>query len=260
MALLGGMYTVTMLGVGVGYHRLFTHKSFETGPALRFALAVLGSMAVEGDVVKWAAMHRKHHQHTDVPGDPHSPHACESGDGRGRVLRGMWHAHMGWFFEKDPPDLERYVPDLERDRVAIAVSRTFPVWVALGLVIPAALGGLLTGTWTGALLGFLWGGLARVLLVHHVTWSINSVCHLWGSRPFRTGDESRDNPFFGVLALGEGWHNTHHAFPTSARHGLSWWKLDINYLVIRVLELLRLASNVRRPSTERIVAQRRPSP
>jgi stearoyl-CoA desaturase (Delta-9 desaturase) len=262
LAIFGTMYLLTALGIGVGYHRLFTHKSFETGPVMRFIWAVLGSMAVEGPVIRWVATHRKHHQHADMPGDPHSPHAYTHDDhehavGIGGLLKGIWHAHVGWLFMQTPPDLDRYVPDLLKDPVVRFVDRTFVLWLVLGLIIPAALGGILTGTWMGVLLGFLWGGLARVLLVHHVTWSINSVCHLWGTRPFKTRDESRDNPLFGILAFGEGWHNTHHAFPASARHGLAWWKLDINYLVIRAMAMLRLARNVRLPSPERIVERRR---
>ena len=258
--ILAGMYLLTILGIGVGFHRLFTHRSFETGPVAKFLLAVMGSMAVEGAVLKWVAFHRMHHQHTDVPGDPHSPHVEEAGsDGPGiwGILRGVWHAHAGWFFEPDPVDLDRYVPDLRRDPVVRWVSRTFVLWVIAGLLIPAALGGLLTWSWWGVLMGFLWGGLVRVLLVHHVTWCINSVCHLWGSRPFRTDDESRDNPVLGILAMGEGWHNTHHAFPASARHGLAWWKVDVNYLVIRALQLLHIARNVRLPKKEQLRERRR---
>lgn len=265
LALLAGMYVITTLGVGVGFHRLYTHRSFEAGPVVRFVWVALGSMAVEGPLIYWVSVHRRHHQLTDVPGDPHSPHAhahtdCDAAGGGeiGSVLRGLWHAHIGWFFEKDAPDLERYVPDLLRDPVARFVSRTFVFWVVLGLVIPAALGLALTGTWWGAFLGFLWGGLVRVLLVHHVTWSVNSVCHLWGTRPFMTRDESRDNPILGVLALGEGWHNAHHAFPTSARHGLAWWKVDVSYWVIRAMEFMRLVRRVRVPSPERLRERRRP--
>jgi stearoyl-CoA desaturase (delta-9 desaturase) len=262
LALFGGMYFLTALGIGVGFHRLFTHRSFETGAFFRFVWAALGSMAIEGPLVRWVAVHRRHHQHADIPGDPHSPHASshddhDHGAGVSGVLKGVWHSHIGWMFEPVAPDLDRYVPDLLKDPVVRFTNGTFVVWVALGLLVPAALGGILTGTWMGVLLGFLWGGLARVLLVHHVTWSINSVCHLWGTRPFKTRDESRDNPIFGVLALGEGWHNAHHAFPASAKHGLAWWKLDINYLVIRGMALLRLARNVRLPSAERIMERRR---
>lgn len=258
LTLFGAMYLLTALGIGVGYHRLYTHKAYDAEPVVRFVWGVLGSMAVEGPLLRWVAVHRKHHQHTDVPGDPHSPHACgHDGPGAGGVLRGLWHAHVGWIFDDYPPDLPRYVPDLLKDPVAVFVDRWFALWVALGLIAPAVIGGVLSHSWQGALQGFLWGGMARVLLVHHVTWSINSVCHLWGTRPFRTRDESRDNPVLGILALGEGWHNAHHAFPGSARHGLAWWKLDINYLVIKGMALLHLARNVRVPSAERVEGLRR---
>ncbi|CAN5781989.1 acyl-CoA desaturase [soil metagenome] len=260
LMIFGIMYAATTLGIGVGFHRLFTHRSYETGGVMRLVWAVLGSMAVEGPLFTWVAVHRTHHRHTDAPGDPHSPHGHGDDDDHAAgvlpLLRGLWHAHVGWLFNAHPPELERQIPDLHKDPVARFVDRTFVVWVVLGLVIPAALGGIITRSWSGVLVGFLWGGLARVLVVHHITWSINSVCHLWGARPFATGDESRDNPVLGILALGEGWHNTHHAFPASARHGLAWWKLDVNYLVIRAMALLRLARNVRVPTAERIAAKR----
>lgn len=249
------MYVINGLGITVGYHRLFTHKSFECGPVTRFVIGVLGSMAIEGPLFKWVATHRQHHQHSDRDDDPHSPH--QHGKGLRGLILGAWHAHVGWIFVPDAPNLNRYVVDLRADPVLRVVDRYFIVWALLGLAIPTVIGGLVEGSWTGALLGFLWGGVVRIFLLHHVTWSINSVCHLWGSRPFSTHDESRDNPVFGVLAFGEGWHNAHHAFPTSARHGLAWWKLDINYLVIRGLELLHLARNVRLPDAERIAAKRR---
>jgi stearoyl-CoA desaturase (delta-9 desaturase) len=152
-------------------------------------------------------------------------------------------------FEPDIDGIDRYAADLRRDRVVCWVSRLFPAWVLLGLLIPTVLGGVLTSSWTGALLGLIWGGFVRVFFVHHVTWSVNSVCHFWGSRPYNTRDHSRNNPIFGLLALGEGWHNNHHAFPNSARHGLKWWQIDIAYMVIRAMELVGLATNVRLPST-----------
>jgi stearoyl-CoA desaturase (delta-9 desaturase) len=173
------------------------------------------------------------------------------------VLRGAWHAHVGWLFQPAAPGLSRYVGDLLADRLISRVSALFPLWVALGLVIPAALAGLITMSWTGALLGFIWGGLARVFIGHHVTWSINSVCHLWGTRPFRSHDESRNNAIFGILAMGEGWHNNHHAFPTSARHGLRWWEFDVSYLVIRVLEVCGLAWKVKVPTPAAIESKLR---
>lgn len=254
LVLLGGMYLATAVGVTVGYHRFFTHRSFKTSRPVAAILGVLGSMAVEGPVLHWVAVHRRHHQHSDDDEDPHSPHA--HGAGVRGIVRGMWHAHMGWLFRAHPDDLWRYVQDLRKDPLIRCVNQLFPLWVLLGLLIPAALGGLLTGSWTGVLLGLLWGGLVRVFLVHHVTWSINSVCHMWGTQPFRCRDESRNNPILGVLAFGEGWHNNHHAFPTSARHGLRWWQVDLSYLLIRVMALVGLVRDVKVPTPDRIAAKR----
>jgi stearoyl-CoA desaturase (delta-9 desaturase) len=248
LGLLLGLYLLTALGVTVGFHRLFTHQSFRTNHVVQFVLSALGSMAVEGPLLQWVAQHRRHHAHSDRPGDPHSPH-LHSGGTLG-LLRGIWHAHVGWLFEPDSPDLERYVRDLRRWRLLRVVSALFPMWVVLSLLIPAALGGLLTASWMGVLSGLIWGGLVRIFLVHHVTWSINSVCHLWGSHPYRSNDESRDNLVFGLLGLGEGWHHTHHVFPTSARHGLRWWQIDISFYVIRTLALLGLAQGVKVPSKQ----------
>jgi stearoyl-CoA desaturase (delta-9 desaturase) len=244
-SLLLGMYVLTAVGITVGYHRLFTHRAFETNRVIQFVLAVLGSMAVEGPLLKWVAIHRLHHQHSDTHDDPHSPHV--QSEGLLGMLRGLWHAHVGWFFEPDPPNLPHYVKDLQQSGVLRTASSLFPLWVTLGLLVPAVLGGLLTGTWIGALTGLLWGGLARIFLVHHVTWSINSICHLWGGQSFRTGDDSRNNVVFGILGLGEGWHNNHHAFPTSARFGLRWWQIDLGYWFICALARLGLASRVKTP-------------
>jgi stearoyl-CoA desaturase (Delta-9 desaturase) len=246
LGLLVGMYLVISAGVTIGYHRLFTHRSFTTFRPIQWGLGILGSMALEGPLLKWVAQHRMHHQHSDDEGDPHSPHL--HGTGLWQAIRGFWHAHTGWIFDPDDPDLDRYVGDLRKDPVLCWISRMFFLWAAVGLILPAILGGLLTLSWTGVLLGFLWGGLVRVFLVHHMTFSINSICHLWGARPFKTDDESRNNLFFGVLGLGEGWHNNHHAFPTSARHGLRWWQLDVSFMVIRLLGWMCLAWNIRLPS------------
>jgi stearoyl-CoA desaturase (delta-9 desaturase) len=246
LSLLVAMYFATVLGVTIGFHRLFTHRAFETNRILQFVFAVLGSMAVQGPLLQWVALHRRHHQHSDAEEDPHSPH--HQGSGVWGVIRGLWHAHLGWMFAPKPPDLQRYVKDLSQSRLLRAVSALFPLWVVMGLLIPTGLGWLLTGTPSGAWTGFIWGGLVRILFVHHVTWSVNSVCHVWGRQPFRSDDQSRNNLLFGIFGMGEGWHNTHHAFPTSARHGLRWWQIDVSYWVIRGLELMGLAWNVKLPS------------
>jgi len=256
LALLVGMYIATGLGITMGYHRLFAHKSYDAVPPLRWLLAVFGSMAAEGSVIDWVSWHREHHQHSDDEGDPHSPHAGH-GDGFLGMVKGMWHAHMGWFIIMGDPDKGRYAKDLENDRIVKMVSRQFMMWMFIGLIIPGVIAGLVTMSWTGALLGFLWGGLVRMFFVHHVTWSINSICHIWGARPYESHDESRNNPIFGILGFGEGWHNNHHAFPASARHGLAWWQFDSSYMIIKALSYVGLTSNVRVPSPERLEAKRR---
>ena len=256
LGLLLGMYVLTGLGVTVGYHRLFTHKSFETGPIMTAIIGIAGSMAVEGPIIGWVADHRRHHQHSDQELDPHSPHT--HGAGIWNILKGAWHAHMGWLITKGTKtDYYRYAPDLLRNRQIVWLSRTFPLWALLGLAIPTVLGGLITMSWTGALLGLVWGGLVRIFLVHHITWSINSVCHIWGARDYECGDESRNNAICGILGFGEGWHNNHHAFPTSARHGLRWWQVDTSYWVILAMEKLGLARRIKVPSAERLATKRR---
>ena len=252
LGLLAGMYLLTLLGITVGFHRLFTHRAFQAARPVEFVLGVLGSMAFQGPLLDWVGRHRQHHRYSDGGGDPHSPH--HHGSGLWGVLAGFFHAHIGWAFAPAPPDLARYAGDLRRRRMLRVVSGLFPVWAGLGLLAPAAVG-LAVGGWGGALTGFVWGGLVRVFLVHHVTWSVNSVCHLWGTRPYACGDESRNNVVFGVLALGEGWHNNHHAFPSSARHGLAWWQVDVSYWVIRGLVACRLAWRVRLPRPSDVAAR-----
>lgn len=254
LTLLTGMYMATGLGITVGFHRLLTHRSFKTIWPIKCLFAILGSMAVQGPVLRWVATHRRHHQHSDQADDPHTPHL--QGDGLRGLFKGLKHAHLGWILKPDAPNLARYVGDLKNDRTIQLVSRLFPLWVVIGLLIPTAVGGLWTMSWLGALLGLIWGGLVRIFFVHHVTWSINSVCHLWGKRPFACGDESRNNFLFGILAWGEGWHNNHHAFPTSVRHGLAWWQFDLSYLVVRLLSFLGLAWSLRVPSESGILSAR----
>lgn len=252
-----GMYIATGLGITIGFHRLFTHRSFTTGPVVTTILGVLGSMAFEGPLLRWVAFHRCHHQHSDNEQDPHSPH--HHGEGVRGVLRGFFNAHVGWMLLRSQHEgtIDRYIVDFKKNRLVTWISRAFLLWSFVSLLLPAAIGGLIAMNWTGVLLGVLWGGLVRILVVHHITWSVNSVCHLWGSRPYESHDLSRNNAIVGVLAFGEGWHNNHHAFPTSARHGLAWWQFDLSYIIIRGLAAVGLAQNVRLPSPGRIRSKRR---
>ncbi len=246
VTLCGGMYLVTVLGVTMGYHRLFTHRAFKCAPVLRWILGAMGSMAAQGPVFFWVGSHRRHHQHSDDEGDPHSPHAGGR-SGALAVLRGWWHAHIGWMLVPAPQNYFRLVADLMRDPAAAGVNRTYLAWVACGLALPAAIGGIVAGNLAGAFSGLLWGGLVRMFLVHHVTWSINSVCHLFGHAPYATTDESRNNAICAVLTLGEGWHNNHHAFPSSARHGLRWWQVDAIYGLVCLLQRIGWVWDVRLP-------------
>jgi len=238
------LYVSTALGVTVGFHRLFTHRSFATSRVLRGVFAALGSAAIEGPVISWVADHRKHHAFSDAPGDPHSPHVDHGVGWRG-ALRGLGHAHMGWLFiHTQRGARKRYAPDLVADPVVSFVDRTFIWWALGGLGAAFGLGWLIGGTLTAALTGLLWGGAIRLLVVHHVTYSINSLCHYFGRRRFDTDDESRNLAWLSLLSMGEAWHNNHHAFPTSAAHGLRWYELDLSSLVIRGLEKLGLAWDV----------------
>ena len=247
LAIFAGMYLACGLGITIGFHRYFTHKSFDCPRWVKIMLGVTGSMAVQGDLLWWCAVHRKHHQHSDSHEDPHSPHV-----GRGGRMRRFLYSHFGWLFRIEDPDKSRYVPDLMADPDLRMISRLFPLWVFISMAIPTILGGLLAGSWFGALTGFLWGGLVRVFFEHHVTWSVNSVCHIWGQQPYDSHDHSRNNALVGVLALGEGWHNNHHAFPTSARHGLAWWQFDASWLVIRLMSCVGMARNLKTPSRDRL--------
>jgi stearoyl-CoA desaturase (delta-9 desaturase) len=230
--------------VTVGFHRLFTHRAFATKRWLRGVFAALGSAAIEGPVISWVADHRKHHAFADQPGDPHSPHVDHGVGWRG-ALRGLAHAHMGWLFlHTQRGSRKRYAPDLIADPVVSFVDRTFLYWAVGGLGAAFGLGWLIGGTFTAALTGLLWGGAVRLLVLHHVTFSINSLCHFFGRRRFDTGDESRNLAWLSLLSFGEAWHNNHHAFPTSAAHGLRWWEIDTSSLVIRGLERVGLAWDV----------------
>jgi stearoyl-CoA desaturase (delta-9 desaturase) len=240
-----GFYMFTGLGVTVGFHRLLTHRSFETPKPVRAFFAIAGSMALQGSVISWVADHRRHHAHSDKPGDPHSPHLAEE-DGIVGILKGLWHAHTGWFFDEERTERERWAPDMFKDEVMVRVDRMFPLLSVLTFVLPAVVGYAFTGTFGGAFSALLWGGLVRVFLLHHVTWSVNSICHFFGRRPFETTDYSTNNWPLALLSFGESWHNTHHAFPTSAVHGIERWQPDMSAMVISALEHVGLAHDVKR--------------
>jgi len=248
LALLAGFYLITAGGITVGFHRLLTHRAFRTYPWVERTFAVLGSMSVQGSVLDWVADHRKHHAHTDEEGDPHSPHV-----GHGSGLHGLWHAHVGWLVEtQGQSDWKKYAPELYEDPKMRAIGRRFPMLVGLSLLLPTIAGCALHG-WTleGAIRGYLWGGLVRIFLVHHVTWSVNSVCHFFGSRRFEVEDRSTNVAWLALPSLGESWHHNHHAFPRSAEHGLRWWEVDPSALIIRGLEKTGLAWDVVRIAPER---------
>jgi stearoyl-CoA desaturase (delta-9 desaturase) len=249
----GVMYVVTLHGVTVGFHRLFTHKSFKPNRTLKYALAIAGSMAIQGPVVRWVADHRKHHKFSDRDGDPHSP--WKYGTSVGALLKGLWHAHMGWLFDEEQTPQRKYAPDLMSDPDIVRVSRQFPLWVAVSLITPAVAGGLLTWSWQGALTAFFWGSLVRVSLLHHVTWSINSICHAIGDRPFVTRDNSANVGWLAIPTRGESWHNLHHADPTCARHGVMRGQLDTSARMIWLFEKAGWVRDVRWPVRERIQAK-----
>ncbi len=253
IGLLAAGYVLTGVGITVGFHRLFTHRAFQTKQWVRWTFAILGSMAVEGPVLAWVADHRKHHQFSDVEGDPHSPHVG-GGSGFVAAARNLFHAHVGWLFvHEGRADISKYVPDLIAERGMKTINRLFPVWLVVGLLVPALLGFAIAGTWQGAVTGLLWGGAIRIFLLHHVTFSINSICHFWGRRRFRSTDESRNVWILSLISFGESWHNNHHAFPSSAFHGLAKAEaaLDPGGWVITGLEKLGLAWKVVRIPRER---------
>ncbi|MGI8715186.1 MAG: acyl-CoA desaturase [Solirubrobacteraceae bacterium] len=248
LVILAVMYLVSAVGITVGFHRLLTHRAFATQPWLERAFAVAGSLSLQGSVLDWVADHRKHHAHTDREGDPHSPHV-----GHGSGLAGLWHAHVGWLLEtQGQADWTRYAPDLYEDPGMRAIGRRFPLLALASLLIPTAAGFVAHGfTAEGAARGLVWGGLLRIFFVHHVTWSVNSICHFFGSRRFDVDDRSTNVGWLAVVSLGESWHHNHHAFPRSAYHGLRWWEIDPSGLIIAGLERVGLAWNVVRIAPER---------
>lgn len=245
LTLFGAFFLLSGLGVTVGFHRLFTHGSFKTFAPIRYFFAVCGMLSIEMSLFDWVAHHREHHNHSDKEGDPHSPH--HHGHGWWGMVKGFLHAHMFWFFKESIPNLDRQIPDLKKDKGLVMANKLFPLWIVVSLLLPAFISFYIVGTWQSLLSGFVWGSLIRIWFVYHLTWSVNSICHIWGARTFNTDDDSTNNILFGFFALGEGWHNNHHAGPWWARHGLSWWQVDISWYLIWIMERLHLAWDVRRP-------------
>jgi stearoyl-CoA desaturase (Delta-9 desaturase) len=248
------MYAISGHGVTVGFHRHFTHKSFKPNRGVKVALAISGSMAIEGPVIQWVADHRKHHKFSDRDGDPHSP--WRYGNTLPALVKGLTYAHVGWLFDPEQTPPRRYAPDLLKDRDIVRISRQFPLWVAVSLLIPPIAGGLWTMSWHGALTAFFWASLVRVALLHHVTWSINSICHTVGNRPFKSRDKSGNVWWLAIPSMGESWHNLHHADPTCARHGVLRGQLDTSARIIWLLEKCGWIYDVRWPVKERLDAKR----
>jgi len=253
IALLVLLWTITALGITVGYHRYFTHGSFKAPRAVKIALALTGSLAIQGSINQWVADHRKHHKYSDEFGDPHSP--WRFGTSRRAVAKGLLWAHMGWLFAEDQTTVENYAPDIASDPDLQRINRNYGWAVLASLLLPALLGGLITWSWIGALTAFFWAGLVRIAFVHHVTWSINSVCHVFGTRPFKTRDNSSNVAWLAIPAFGESWHNLHHADPTCARHGVLKGQMDLSAELIRGLERMNLAYDVRWPKPDRIASK-----
>jgi stearoyl-CoA desaturase (delta-9 desaturase) len=243
-------YTLTCLGATVGYHRYFTHGAFKAKRGMRIALAIAGSMSVQGPILHWVSDHRRHHAFSDKEGDPHSPWLF--GTSPAALARGFWHAHLGWVLERDLTNQERFVPDLLADRDIRTVHRLFGLFTVITLLAPALIGGIVTWSWWGALTAFFWAGLVRMALLHHVTWSVNSICHMIGERPFASRDKSANFWPLAILSMGESWHNLHHADPTCARHGVKRGQIDVSARVIWLFEKLGWVHDVRWPTSRRL--------
>lgn len=259
LVLLAGLHVLTTLGVTVGLHRMLAHRAFRAGPWVRGLFAVLGTMAMQGPVLKWVAEHRRHHAYSDQAGDPHSPH-LDPDQGVGGLIRGLWWAHVGWMFAPVRTRPERWAPDLLADPVIVRIDRLYVPLATFSLALPTLIGWAVTGTGQGALQAFVWGGLVRVFLQLHTTWSINSVCHVFGRRTYVSHDEAANVGWLAWLSLGESWHNNHHAFPASARHGLDPRQPDASAWLIERMERSGLVDAVKRPSPSQREQRRMSAP
>lgn len=247
------MWALNGIGIEMGFHRYFSHGAFQTNSVVKAILAILGSTAGQGPPIYWAANHRRHHQYSDVQGDAHSPHL--HGTGWVNQLRGLWHAHLGWIINLELTNTFLFAKDLLRDPLLCKLNQLYFVWLLLGLLIPTLIDGILTRTWTGALQGFLWGGLVRIFIAQQVTYAVNSICHVYGNRPFKVNDRSTNNFWLAIPTFGGSWHNNHHAFPNSAITGFQWWQLDLSGVTVTILEKLGLAWKVKKPTLKMLEAR-----
>jgi stearoyl-CoA desaturase (delta-9 desaturase) len=242
------LYAVTGHGITIGYHRLFTHRSFKANRPLKIILAAAGSMAIQGSLIPWVANHRRHHRYSDAPGDPHTPQR----PGHNPNLKSFAHAHVGWLFGADTTPTDRYAADLLADNDLVVINRLFPLLAAASLALPFGIGYALTHTLTGALCALLWAGIIRMTLLHHITWSTNSICHLYGTHPYKTTDHSTNFAPLALLSMGENWHNLHHAYPSSARHGAGRHQLDTSATLIGLFEKAGWATKVHWPTPQQL--------
>ncbi|AOY84951.2 acyl-CoA desaturase [Moorena producens JHB] len=256
IGLLIGMWALSMIGMSVGLHRYFAHRAFKTSQTMSVILAILGCMGAQGPVVSWVAVHRRHHEYSDLPGDPHSPNPELLGEGIFGTLRGLWHAHVGWLTNHEYPNPMYYAPELMRDKTISKINRNYVVWIVLGLLIPTILGGIIHGSWIGAVEGLLWGGFVRMFVVDNSILSINSFSHAFGTHPFDSKDQSRNNIWVAIPTFGESWQNNHHTFENSAAIGLKWWQIDLGYCLIWGLEKLGLVWDVKLPTAKMIEAKK----
>ncbi|NEQ95280.1 MAG: acyl-CoA desaturase [Cyanothece sp. SIO2G6] len=248
-------YLLTIVGIEVGYHRYFSHNSFRAHPAVKIALAICGSMAAQGPVIHWVSNHRRHHQYSDQPDDPHSPHLHPPATNLSEWIKSIWHGHIGWMFTSDVTNATLYSRDWLRDPLIARINQLYTVWIIVGLLLPSLIGGLVSMSWTGALQGFLWGGLVRIFGVHHAIWGVNSICHLWGAQPFKTKECSRNVGWLSLVTVGGSWHNNHHAFPNAAILQFYWWQVDLGGWLIHLLKRVGLVSSIKAPSADLLAAK-----
>lgn len=252
------LYALTLLGITLGFHRLFTHRAFKARRPLTIVLGILGSMAAQGPIINWSADHRRHHSFGDISGDPHSPYSSPQPENNAYIggFAGFLHAQFGWLFDKDITNMNHYCKDLLHDKTIMWLSNTYFYWVSLGFLIPAIVGTVAIGGFRGLLLGVLWGGFVRLFFAYHLTWAINSLTHMVGFRDYNTPDKSTNLSILGFIVLGEGWHNNHHAFPKSAKFGHRWWQLDIGWLFLLLFKKLHLATDINTPHSDHIKRRR----